>query len=166
LGARRDRLGISGSPIICSKGHLGSGGWLATGVPSVITSEPANEAAPRTYRCQFRQVPFSLLLSRLARPRPAGGRRMLLVFPSQRGSCFGFQRVAGAKPPWGAGGFTPTDSSTNSPDEPVFLSRNGLKRDRSAPGRRRPTGGGTTASSYSGGRSGPIALTHKFCHRA
>jgi len=48
----------------------------------------------------------------------------------------------------------------------VFLSRNGLKRDRSAPGRRRPTGGGTTASSHSGGRSGPIALTHKSCYRA
>ena len=31
---------------------------------------------------QFRQVPFSLLLTRLARPRPAGGRKMLLVFPS------------------------------------------------------------------------------------
>ena len=48
----------------------------------------------------------------------------------------------------------------------VFLSRNGLKRDRSAPGRGRPTGGSTTASSYSGGRSGPIALTHKSCYRA
>ena len=30
----------------------------------------------------------------------------------------GFQGVAGAKLPQGAGGFTPTDSPTNSPDEP------------------------------------------------
>src|ERR1019366_1290351 len=36
------------------------------------------------------------------------------------GSCFGFQRVAGAKPPRGAGEFTPTDSPTNSPDEPCL----------------------------------------------
>ena len=48
----------------------------------------------------------------------------------------------------------------------VFLPRNGLKRDRSTPGRGRPTGGGTPASSYSGGRSSPIALTHKSCYRA
>lgn len=38
---------------------------------------------------------------------------MLLVFPSQRGS--------GAKALRGAGGFTPTDSPTNSPDEPLFV---------------------------------------------
>src|ERR1035437_4681571 len=37
----------------------------------------------------------------------------------ERGSCFGFQRVAGAKPPQGAGEFTPTDSPANSPDEPM-----------------------------------------------
>ena len=46
---------------------------------------------------------------------------MLLAFPYLEGSCFGFQRVAGAKPPQGAGGFTPTDSPTNSPDEPLFV---------------------------------------------
>src|ERR1035441_5978913 len=39
-------------------------------------------ALPR--RCQFRQALFSLLVTRPARPRPTGGRRMLLVFPSQK----------------------------------------------------------------------------------
>src|ERR1017187_2736362 len=37
------------------------------------------------HRCQFGQALFSLLVTRPARPRPAGGRRILLVFPSQKG---------------------------------------------------------------------------------
>src|SRR5664280_770185 len=36
------------------------------------------------HRCQFGQALFSLLVARPARPRPAGGRRMLLAFPSQK----------------------------------------------------------------------------------
>ena len=43
---------------------------------------------------------------------------MLLVFPSQKVlSWFS----AGAKPPSGAGGFTPTDSPANSPEDPPIL---------------------------------------------
>src|SRR5664279_1097142 len=36
------------------------------------------------HRCQFGQALFSLLVARPARPRPAGRRRMLLAFPSQK----------------------------------------------------------------------------------
>src|ERR1019366_8693335 len=36
------------------------------------------------HRCQFGQALFSLLVARPARRRPAGGRRMLLAFPSQK----------------------------------------------------------------------------------
>src|ERR1019366_10428198 len=70
------------------------------------------------HRCQFGQALFSLLVTRPARPRPAGGRRMLLVFPSQK-VLFGFSE--GPKPPSGTGGFTPTDSATNSAEDPPIL---------------------------------------------
>src|ERR1035441_7138518 len=56
------------------------------------------------HRCQFGQALFSLLVTRPARPRPAGGRRMLLVFPSQK-VLFGFSE--GPKPPSGTGGSLP-----------------------------------------------------------
>src|ERR1035437_1859524 len=36
------------------------------------------------HRCQSGQALFSLTVTRPARPRPAGGRRMLLAFPSQK----------------------------------------------------------------------------------
>src|SRR5664280_3660546 len=42
-------------------------------------------------RCQFGQALFSLLVTRPARPRPTGGRRMLLVFPSQKDSFLVFR---------------------------------------------------------------------------
>src|ERR1039458_3402645 len=44
------------------------------------------------HRYQFRRVLFSLLVTRPARPRPAGGRSMLLVFPSQKAFVLFFQQ--------------------------------------------------------------------------
>src|ERR1035437_10202056 len=85
-------------------GHFAGGGWLPTGVPSVIT--------------------WNRPTTRPARFRPAGGRRTLLFFLLRKVFCLGFQRVAGAKPPPGAGGFTATDSPdspTNSSEEPFLL---------------------------------------------
>src|ERR1022692_1366326 len=49
-------------------------------------------SAALPHRCHFRRVLFSLLVTRPARPRPAGGRRMLLVFPSQKGFVLVFSR--------------------------------------------------------------------------
>src|ERR1035437_256175 len=46
-------------------------------------------SAVSPHRSHFGQALFSLLMTRPARPRPAGGRRMLLVFPSQK-VLFGF----------------------------------------------------------------------------
>ena len=43
---------------------------------------------------------------------------MLLVFPSQKGFVWVFR---GGEAPSGAGGFTPTDSPTNSPEDPPIL---------------------------------------------
>ena len=70
-----------------SNGHFEGGGWLPTGVPSAINW---NRPSPRP-------APF----------RPAGRRRTPLVLSSQKGFCFGFQRVAGAKPPRVQEGFLP-----------------------------------------------------------
>ena len=44
------------------------------------------------HRCQFGKVLFSPRVTHPARPRPAGGRRMLLVFPSQKVLVLVFQR--------------------------------------------------------------------------
>ena len=78
-------------------------GWRPLS-PRVITAQPANRshARHRKWVCrrrQFGQALCSLPLTRPARPRPAGGRTMLLVFPSWKGFCFGFHRTAWAKPP-------------------------------------------------------------------
>src|ERR1039458_5669201 len=67
----------------------------------------ANSSSPAVlpHRCQFGQALFNLLVTRPARPRPAGGRGMLLVFFLLRKVLFWFSE--GAKPPSGVGGFTP-----------------------------------------------------------
>src|ERR1039457_1247611 len=70
------------------------------------------------HRYQFRQALFSLLVTRPARPRPAGGRRMLLAFPSQKDFVLVFR---GGEAPSDAEEFTPTDSLTNSPEDPPAL---------------------------------------------
>lgn len=44
------------------------------------------------HRCQLGRALFSLRVTRPARSRPAGGRRMLLVFPSQKDSVLVFGR--------------------------------------------------------------------------
>src|ERR1035441_2495887 len=69
------------------------------------------------HRCQFGQALFSLLVTRPARPRPTGGRRMLLVFPSQKALVLVF---GGGEVPSDAEGFTftPTDSPANFPEDP------------------------------------------------
>src|SRR5674476_703875 len=53
-----------------------------------------------------------------ARPRPAGGRSMLLVFPSQKGFVWVFQRGRSPRRVQE----TPTDSATNSHEDPQSLS--------------------------------------------
>src|ERR1039458_3431365 len=67
------------------------------------------------HRCQFGQALFSLLVTRPARPRPAGGRRMLPVFPSQKAFVLVF---GGGEVPSDAEGFTftPTDSPAKFPE--------------------------------------------------
>src|ERR1017187_5553311 len=67
------------------------------------------------HRCQFGRVPFSLLVTRPARPRPAGGRRMLPVFPSQKAFVLVF---GGGEVPSDAEGYTPSDSPANFPADP------------------------------------------------
>src|SRR5450631_1080707 len=68
-------------------------------------------SAVSPHRCPFARVLFSLLVTSPARPRPAGGRRMLLVFPSQKGFVWVFR---GCAPRRVQEGFPPTDSATNS----------------------------------------------------
>src|ERR1035441_4343186 len=70
-------------------------------------------ALPR--RCQFGQALFSLLVTRPARPRPTGGRRMLLVFPSQKDFVLVFR---GAKSPRAQKGSLPTIHPRISPKIP------------------------------------------------
>src|ERR1035437_4949653 len=48
----------------------------------------------RRLSCPFGQALFSLLVTHPARPRPAGGRRMLLVLPSQKGFVWVFRGCA------------------------------------------------------------------------
>src|ERR1035438_7860055 len=67
------------------------------------------------HRCQFGQALFSLLVTRPARSRPAGGRRMLPAFPSQKAFVLVFGE---GEVPSDAEGFTPTDSPANSPKIP------------------------------------------------
>ncbi len=89
-----------------SNGHFASGGWLPIGVPSVIT--------------------WNRPTTRPARFRPAGRAERFLFLLLREVLCFGFQRVAGAKPPPAAGGFTATDSPdspTNSSEEPMSVLR-------------------------------------------
>src|SRR5450631_1235927 len=66
-------------------------------------------SAVSPHRCPFARVLFSLLVTHPARPRPAGGRRMLLVFPSQRG-------FVSAGTPVGCRRSTPVDSPANLPN--------------------------------------------------
>lgn len=70
------------------------------------------------HRCPFARVLFSLLVTHPARPRPAGGRRMLFVFPSQKDFVLAFRR---GEVPSGAERFTPTDSPANFPEDPPIL---------------------------------------------
>src|ERR1035441_5047507 len=67
------------------------------------------------HRCQFGQALFSLLVTRPAWPRPAVGRRMLPVFPSQKAFVLVYE---GGEVPSDAEGFTPTDSPRISPKIP------------------------------------------------
>src|ERR1017187_1554880 len=67
------------------------------------------------HRCPFGQALFSLLVTRPARPRPAGGRRMLPAFPSQKAFVWVFR---GGQVPSDAEGFPPTDSPANFPEDP------------------------------------------------
>src|ERR1022692_1230727 len=71
------------------------------------------------HRCQFGQALFNLLVTRPARPRPAGGRGMLLVFFLIRKVLFWFSE--GAKPPSGVGGFTPPIHPRIPPKIPPIL---------------------------------------------
>src|ERR1035437_5605710 len=66
-------------------------------------------------RCQFGQALSSLLVTRPARPRPTGGRRMLLVFPSQKDFVLVFR---GAKSPRAQKGSLPTIHPRISPKIP------------------------------------------------
>src|ERR1035441_6144079 len=66
-------------------------------------------------RCQFGQALFSRLVTRPARPRPTGGRRMLLVFPSQKDFVLVFR---GAKFPRAQKGSLPTIHPRISPKIP------------------------------------------------
>src|ERR1039457_5358247 len=66
-------------------------------------------------RCQFGQALFSLLVTRPARPRPTGGRRILLVFPSQKDFVLVFR---GAKSPRAQKGSLPTIHPRISPKIP------------------------------------------------
>src|ERR1019366_642655 len=70
------------------------------------------------HRCQFGQALFSLLVTRPARPRPAGGHRMLLVFPSQKDFVLVFR---GGEVPSDAEGLTPTDSPANFREDLGFI---------------------------------------------
>src|ERR1035438_1638480 len=70
------------------------------------------------HRCQFGQALFGLLVTRPARPRPAGGRRMLLVFPSQKAFVLVFRR---GEVPSAAEGLPPADSPANFPEDSPFL---------------------------------------------
>src|ERR1017187_1775882 len=72
-------------------------------------------SAVLTHRCQLGQALFSLLVTRPARPRPAGGRRMLLVFPSQKGFVWVFR---GGKAPVGCRMVHSHRFTTNSPEDP------------------------------------------------
>src|ERR1017187_1659816 len=66
-------------------------------------------------RRQFGQALFSLLFTRPARPRQTGGRRMLLVFPSQKDFVLVFR---GAKSPRAQKGSLPTIHPRISPKIP------------------------------------------------
>src|ERR1035441_4501708 len=96
-------------------------------------------ALPR--RCQFRQALFSLLVTRPARPRPTGGRRMLLVFPSQKDFVLVFR---GAKSPRAQKGSLPTIHPRISPKIPQSYPQIPLQtRQKQRPNpkpRRRPKG--------------------------
>ena len=93
-----------------SKGHFAGSGWLADRCPFGDHLEPANDGS-----CSISD-------------RREGTERFLF-FLLRKVFCFGFQRVAGAKPPPGAAGFTATDSPTNSSEEPSLMHS---KRDRCA----------------------------------
>src|SRR5665647_1526845 len=75
-------------------------------------------SAALPHRCQFGQALLSLLVTHPARPRPAGGRRMLPAFPSQKDFVLVFR---GREVPSDAEGFTPTHSPGNPPEDPPIL---------------------------------------------
>src|ERR1035438_5201088 len=78
-------------------------------------------------RCQFGQALFSLLVTRPARPRPTGGRRMLLVFPSQKAFVLVFR---GAKSPRAQKGSLPTIHPRISPKIPQSYPQIPLQTDK------------------------------------
>src|ERR1035438_708768 len=64
------------------------------------------------HRHHFRGALFSFRVTRPARPPPAGGRRMLLVFPSQKDFVLVFR---GGEAPSDAEGFTPIELTREFP---------------------------------------------------
>ena len=73
--------------------------------------QPSFLSAVLPHQCHFGRALFSLPLTRPAQPRPVGGRRMLLVFPSQKGLVLVFSRKS-----LGRIRSTPVDSPAKPPN--------------------------------------------------